>query len=254
MKKKHKGTIAVIVFVVVLAVLQSLPIFFVKPLGAKIMSNDFINLYYPASDEKGANEVFNLLVEKAESIYDKMNYERKEPIKVYIYKTQNQLAIREAGLITLTFAPSWHIGDSHYGNVMMVSPNTRVEGHTHDSIMLATLHELVHSINYRINKEISYFWDNGLATYLSGQVPAKSDYSSLPIPSLKDMKTENGLIFSNYGGYAYSYLYIEFLENAYGWDKIVSYASGEGDYRDIFNKSEEEIYDEWCNYLNQNYR
>lgn len=250
MKKKQKVTIIVITLIMVLAIVQTLPRFFMKPLGAMVLNNDLVNLYYVEGDEDGANEVFNLLVEKAEGIYDRMNYERKEPIEVYLYKTQNQLAIREAGFITLAFAPSWHIGDSHYGKVMMVSPNTKVEGHTHDSIMLATLHELVHSINYRINKDISYFWDNGLATYLSEQTPAKSDYSSLPIPSIKDMKTENGLTFSNYGGYAFSYLYIEFLENAYGWDKVVSYASGEGDYQEIFNKTEKELYDEWCNYIN----
>lgn len=249
MKKKRKTTIIVLASILVVAVLQTLPIFFVSPLGAKIMRNDFINLHYLAGDEDGANEVFNLLVEKSEGIYDKMNYERKEPIKVYVYKTQNQLALREAGFITLTFAPSWHIGDSHNGNVMMVSPNTKVKGHTHDSIMLATLHELVHSINYRINKNLSYFWDNGLATYLSEQTPAKADYRSLPMPSIKEMKTDNGLVFSNYGGYAFSYLYIEFLDNVYGWDKVVSYASGEGNYQEIFHKTEEELYDEWCNYV-----
>lgn len=251
MKKKRKVTIMVIALIVVIVILQTLPIFFMKPWGAKAMRNDFINLYYLEGDEDGANEVFNLLVEKAQSIYDKMNYQRKEPIKVYIYKTQNQLALREAGFITLTFAPSWYIGDSHYGNIMMVSPNTKVKEHTHDSIMQATLHELVHSINYRINKDISYFWDNGLATYLSKQIPKKAEYSSNPIPSIKEMETENGLTFSNYGGYAYSYLYIEFLENTYGWDKVVSYASGKGEYKKIFNKTEKELYDEWCNYINQ---
>ncbi len=247
--KKHRGTILVIGLIVVLAILQTLPIFFMKPLGAKTMSNDFINLSYQEGDEDGSKEVFNLLVEKAESIYDKMNYQRKEPIKVYIYKTQKQLAIREAGFITLTFAPSWYIGDSHNGNIMMVSPNTKIEDHTHDSILLATLHELVHSINYRINKNISYFWDNGLATYISEQTPDKEDYRSSSIPSMTEMKTDNGLIFANYGGYAFSYLYIEFLDKTYGWDKVVSFASGEGNYQEIFNKTEKELYDEWCNYI-----
>jgi hypothetical protein len=178
-----------------------------------------------------------------------MEYIRKDPINVYIYKTQFQLAIREAGLVTVLIAPPWHIGDSHNGNIMMLSPNTPIEAHTHDSILTATLHELVHSITYRINSDLSYFWDNGLATYLSEQVPNPEDYDRNKIPSIEDMHTENGLKFGEMGGYAYSYFYIEYLDNTYGWDKVIAYSNGDEDYKKVFNKSEEEIYGEWVEYL-----
>ena len=244
--KKTKITIGVILFLVIL---QTLPVFFMKPWGSKTLSNDFITLNYQSGDEKGAKEVFDLLKEKSEDIYNKMDYVRKDTIKVYLYKTQFQLAIREAGLITIAFAPPWHIGDSENGKIMMLSPNAHIKAHTHDTILAATLHELVHSINYRINTKLSYFWDNGLATYLSGQVPKLEDYDPKKIPSIKDMHTENGLKFGQMGGYAYSYFYIEYLDKTYGWDKVVAYAKGEGDYETIFHLSENEIYDQWVQYL-----
>lgn len=249
MKEKKGRFIMITVSLLILLVIQTLPVFILKPWGSEALKNDYISLYYHPGEEEGAQEVFNLLVEMSEEIYNKMDLKREEPIDVYIYTTQNQLAIREAGFITLTFAPSWHIGDSHRGNIMMVSPNTPVKGHTHDSILTATLHELVHAINYRINKKLSYFWDNGLATYLAGQIPEEYEYKPRKIPSIKDMHTNNGLKFSNMGGYAFSYKYIEFLDNTYGWDKVIAYAAGKGKYEEIFGKSEEEIYNEWCLYL-----
>lgn len=178
-----------------------------------------------------------------------MDYQSDIPTEVYIYKTQKQLAIREAGFITLAIAPSWHIGDSHNGNIMMVSPYTPVKGHTHDSILTATLHELVHAIVYRINPDLSYFWDNGLATYLAQQKPEQIELNSHPVPTISDMHTENGLKFGEMGGYAFSYKYIEYLDKTCGWEKVLAYASGKGNYEEIFNKSEETIYQEWGEFL-----
>jgi hypothetical protein len=251
MKKKfnRKRVIIVVSIIFALIVVQTLPVFFLAPFGSKTLKDDSIHLTYQPGDEKGAQEVFNLLKEKSASIYEKMDYSRKDPIDVYIYKTQSSLTIREAGFITLTFAPEWHIGDSHNGNIMMVSPYTPVESHTHDSILTATLHELVHSINHRINPDMSYFWDNGLATYLAEQVPNTSYYDPNKIPSLDDMHTDNGLKFGNMGGYAYSYFYIQYLDETYGWDKVVAYAKGEGDYKGVFGKTEKEIYTDWSHYL-----
>jgi hypothetical protein len=248
-KSKRKTFLIIISIILALAIIQTLPIFFMKPMGHKTLSNDFINLYYQPGDEAGAQEVFDLLVEKSEAIYDQLDYTRQEPIQVHIYKTQTQLALREAGFITLLFAPEWHIGDCHNGKIMMLSPNTPIKAHTHDAILTATLHELVHSINYHINPDISYFWDNGLATYLAGQLPSSHDYDINKVPSIADMHTENGLKFGNMGGYAFSYLYIEYLESTYGWASVAAYAKGEGSYEAVFGKSEEELYTDWCLYL-----
>ena len=249
MKKKPKTIWIILLVVAVLLVLQTLPVLFPKPLGSVEMADERIRLYYQPGDEKGAKEVFDLLNEKSGEIYQRMGLSSITPTNVYLYKTQWQLAIREAGFATLIIAPPWHIGDSHGGNIMMVSPYTPVRVHTHDSILLATLHELVHSIVFQINPDLSYFWDNGLATYLSGQTPEEGMIESMTVPSIEQMHTDNGLEFGNMGGYAFSYNYIEFLEKTYGWDQVVAYASGNGDYEAVFGASEQEVYDAWRAYL-----
>ena len=215
-KSKAKKVFIVVICIVALVIVQTLPVFFVKPLGSKTIMDKNIHLYYQAGEEKGANEVFALLKDKSEEIRTKMNFESDTPTKVYLFKSQKQLAIREAGFITLTFAPSWYIGDSHNGNIMMLSPYTPVKDHTHDTILNGTLHELVHSLVYQINPKLSYFWDNGLATYLSQQIPDEKEFMSMTAPTISDMHTENGLKFSEMGGYSFSYKYIEYLEKTYG--------------------------------------
>jgi len=247
--KKRKNAWKICVCILGLVAVQTLPIFYKRPINSKIQYNDRIAMYYQAGDDSGAQEVFELLEEKAQDIYTQMNAVQKERIKVYIYTSQFSLSLREAGFVTLLFAPSWFIGDSENGDILMVSPNTAVKGHTHDSILNATLHELVHSIVYQINPKLSYFWDNGLATYLAHQSPSKDDLESFSIPNMEDMKTENGLKFGNMGGYAFSYNYIEFLDQQYGWDKVMAYASGAGTYEQIFRTSEAEIYREWSQAL-----
>lgn len=250
-KSKTKRVFIIVICIIAVAIIQTLPVYFLKPIGSKTMTDKNIILNYQTGDEKGANEIFDILKIRADEIRSKLKYTSNIPTEVYLYKSQKQLAIREAGFITLAIAPSWYIGDSHNGNIMMVSPYTVVKGHTHDTILNATLHELVHSIVYRVNPKLNYFWDNGLATYLSQQKPEASEWKNITIPSLKDMHTENGLKFGEMGGYALSYNYIEYLEKTYGWDKVVDYASGMGNYNDVFGKSEEEIYKDWCPYVEE---
>lgn len=242
---KRKNAFKIFACIVGLIVVQTLPIFFKRPLNSKVQFNDRIMMFYQAGDESGAQEVFRLLEEQAQDIYTQMNAVQKDKIKVYIYTSQFSLSLREAGFVTLLFAPSWFIGDSENGDILMVSPNTAVKGHTHDSILNATLHELVHSIVFQINDDLSYFWDNGLATYLANQRPSQEDLRSFSVPSMEDMKTENGLKFGNMGGYAFAYNYIEFLDKKYGWDKVMAFASGAGTYEQIFKKTEADIYREW---------
>lgn len=249
MKKKPKTVWIVVSGIILLLILQTLPVFFPRPLGSKALEDERIILYYLPGDEKGANEVFELLNAKSDEIYKKMNFQSPGQIQVNLYPTQWQLAIREAGFATLIIAPPWHIGDSHNGNIMMVSPYTPVSVHTHDSILMATLHELVHSIVFHVNPNLSYFWDNGLATYLSGQTPEDGMLGAMPVPSIEQMHTDNGLVFGNMGGYAFSYDYIEFLDQTYGWDKVVAYASGNGGHEDVFGYSESEIYQQWSESL-----
>ena len=243
------GIIAAIL--VLIAVIQSMPVFYIKPLGAQAYGNDSVVVYYEPGDEAGAREVFDLVNSNIGRINDRMKFKPATPIEIFVYKAQSSLWIRKYGLVTLLFAPSWYIGDSQGGVVRLVSPNTPVQGHTHDTILGAVLHEVVHVINYRRNRGISYFWDNGLATYLARQVPPGGSVSYLSMPTLEQMHTRDERQFGDMGGYFYSYSYIEYLDKTYGWDRVIDFASGGKAYQEVFGVSEQQIYHDWAETLKQ---
>ena len=246
--KRNRGKKVMIIagILIVLLIVQTLPVLFVEPLNSRQMSGEVVRVHYQDADAQGAREVFDLLEERCAGLRASMKAAGTGLTDVYIYHTQRQLAIREAGFITLAVAPKWHIGDSHNGNVMLVSPYTPVQVHTHESILQAALHEYVHALVHQVNPGLSYFWDNGLATYLAGQKPDEAEFMQMQAPTLSDMHTDNGLKFGNMGGYSFSYKYIEYLNKTYGWDKVLDFASGKGSYEDVFSKSEQALYDDWC--------
>ena len=250
-RNRGKKVLMIMGLVVLLLIIQTLPVFLVAPLGSRVLSGEVVRVHYREADFQGAREVFDLLEEKCAGLRAAMKASAAGLTDVYIYHTQRQLAIREAGFITLAVAPKWHIGDSHNGNVMLVSPYTPVEVHTHESILQAALHEYVHALVHQVNPGLSYFWDNGLATYLAGQKPDEIAFLQMQAPTLSDMHTENGLKFGNMGGYSFSYKYIEYLDKTYGWDKVLDFASGKGTYEEVFGKSEQALYDEWCLSINK---
>lgn len=244
-KAGKRRLVGVLIGLVAILVLQTMPVFFPKPLFAKTLTDGAIAVNYTKGEEKGAREVFDLLRQRGDDIRRKLGADGTTVVTVHLYPTQWQLAIREAGFATLLVAPEWHIGDSHGGNIMMVSPDTPVRVHTHDSILAATLHEWVHAVMHELNPDIRYFWDNGLATWLAGQLPDEEVLAGMDIPSLADTHTDNGLYFGQMGGYAFSYDYIRFLNESFGWNPVAVYARGEGSYLEVFGMTEEDLYRLW---------
>ena len=239
--------------ILLLLLIQSLPVVMLKPSDTEVLKGNNVIVYYNSSDKAGATKVFEVLETGAEGIRKKLDFENSDPIEVYVYKNQESLWIRKYGLVTLLGAPEWYIGDNKGDKVLIVSPDADTRVHNSDSILSTALHELVHAINYQINPELSYWLDNGLATYLAGQVPYFSLDYFYDIPTLKDLKSENQIRFGEIGGYQYSYTYIEFLDNNYGWDKVLELLRGKKTYEEIFSKSEQDIYEEWVEYLRENY-
>ncbi len=245
LRSAWKAVAIIVAVLIALAALQSLPIVLLKPLGAQAYANDSVVVYYEPGDEAGAHEVFQLVSNHIGEIDARMEYQPAAPLGIFVYKAQSSLWMRKYGLVTLLFAPTWYVGDSQFGAVKLVSPNTPVQGHTHDSILNAILHEVVHSINYHKNPRISYFWDNALATYIAGQVPPDGSVSYWNAPSLDQMHTSNEMEFGEMGGYFYSYSYAEYLDKTYGWARVIEYASGGKSYEDVFGASERAVYDGW---------
>ncbi|MFY9497054.1 MAG: hypothetical protein WAP29_08085, partial [Halanaerobiales bacterium] len=154
--------------ILLLLLIQSLPVVMLKPSDTEVLKGNNVIVYYNSSDKAGATKVFEVLETGAGGIRKKLEFENTDPIEVYVYKNQESLWIRKYGLVTLLGAPEWYIGDNKGDKVLIVSPDADTRVHNSDSILSAAMHELVHAINYQINPELSYWLDNGIATYLAG--------------------------------------------------------------------------------------
>lgn len=250
---RGKRVVVVMSVLLLIAILQTLPVFLVKPVGALVLKGENVIVYYQGTDEKGAQKVFNVLENTAEEVRKKLGIAEDKLTEVYVYGRQDSLWIRKFGFITLLFAPEWYIGDNKGEKVLLVSPYAKVKGHDFNSILDAATHELVHTYNYRVNPKLSYWIDNGVATFISRQLPREGLTDEIPVPAFSDLKTENEKKFGNIGGYEYSYTYIEFINSEFGWDKVLELVRGKKTYQQIFEKSEQEIYDQWVKFLHSNY-
>lgn len=244
-----RGFLLALASIVVLGIVQYIPVLILKTPNMQVKEGEYIILNYEKGDEKGAGEIFDLLEGAAKELREKLDYSNSTKTKVYVYKDQKSLHIRKTGLITLLFDLEWYIGDNKKDIALIVSPYAEVSAHNHDSILGAAQHELVHTINYQINPRLSYWIDNGVAGYLSNQVPEDNFMEWNSIPSYKDTQTENQIKFGNMGGYPYSYSYIQYIDELYGWNSVQRIVKGES-YENVFGKSEQEIYLEWVGYLN----
>ncbi|GIM29277.1 hypothetical protein CPJCM30710_19430 [Clostridium polyendosporum] len=249
MNKKFKALLMTISCILILSVIQTIPAFILKPIGAKELKGKNVIIYYQTKDEKGAKEVYQVLENTVGEIREKLEFNSIKPTKVYLYGNQKSLWIRKYGLITTLGAPEWYVDDNKGDKVLIVSPYVNIKGHNHDSILSAATHELVHTINYQINPKLSYWNDNGVANFLAKQSPPQGFTKYNSIPTIDDMKSENQKRFGDIGGYQYSYTYIEFLNNAYGWNKVLELINGKKTYTEIFSKSEHDIYNEWLEFL-----
>ncbi|KOA18869.1 hypothetical protein CLHOM_26090 [Clostridium homopropionicum DSM 5847] len=249
MNRKYEIFIISMCLILSVAVVQTLPVFILKPFGAKELKGENVIVYYRAGDEKGAEKIFESLEKVSGEIREKLQFKSSNPTEVYMYSSQKFLWIRKYGLITILGAPKWYIGDNREDKILIISPFENIEGHDYESIIGAATHELVHTINYQINPKLSYWNDNGVATFLSNQSPRRDFAKYGSLPTLEDMKSENEKRFGNIGGYEYSYSYIDFLNNKYGWDKVLDLIRGSKTYEEIFSKSEKDVYDEWIKYI-----
>jgi hypothetical protein len=93
-----------------------------------------------------------------------------------------------------------------------------------------------------------------MATYLSGQKPRDDLYDTVYyVPSIEQIRTNYPIEFNKINGYEFAYTYIEYIDKTFGWNDLLNYAKT-GDFMTAFGMMEQDIYDEWIDYLKENYR
>ncbi len=243
----------VIAFILItLITISIMPTLTLKQRGMESYIGENVNVYYEKENE-AAYDVFSCAEEQITQLREKLEVEIDDPINIYVYDRQETFQTKKYGLFVRYIDLEWYVGDNVKNEVILTSPASEGLLYTYDSMVEITLHELVHAMNYLINPKLSLWINEGVALYLTNGNPPRYllDYYS-DTPSLKQMQTSNPIAFANMGGYDFSYTYIKFIDETYGWDYVLKLMSNT-DYREVFGKSEEVIYDEWISFLTIHY-
>ena len=213
-----------------------------------ILSGAYINVYYE-NEEAAAKDVFVYADAETVNIAQKLGFNKKQNINVYIYDYQNTMQTKKYGFIASLLGLDWYIGDNIATNVLLTSPANPGNMHGYDDVKYVVLHEIVHAYISAINKGIDLWLTEGAALYLSNGEPfSKTKLDYFDIPTYKDICSNNPIYFSNCGGYTFAHTYIEYLHKEYGWDSVLMLIETEN-YEECFAKSKEEIYKEWVDFI-----
>lgn len=254
MKKTWKAAAIGIGVLLMLAAINVVPALWRKTPGMNMLEGDWINVYYE-TEEAAAADTFELADRRAAELAALLGVESKPDVNIYIYDRQIKMQTKKYGLIAPLLGLDWYIGDNIGTDVILTSPANPGRVHNYENIKNAVLHEIVHAYNSTINPRMSYWVDNGLAGYLSGQIPDAGFLRQHTVPTLRQTRVGGLLapvIFSNFGGYPFSYTYIEYLAGEYSWDAVSRFA-GSGDYTACFGADEQEVYQNWTGYLESAY-
>lgn len=250
-KKKLLIIIIGIGFLLVSMVINFIPTWNLKTKEMKVLSGDWINVYYE-TEEDAAKDVFTYANRETASIAEKLGFREKQNVNVYIYDDQKTMQTKKYGFIAPLLGLDWYIGDNIGTDVILTSPANPGKVHDYDNNKYAVLHEIVHAYVSVINGEIDLWLTEGMALYLSNGEPFyKENLDHFKIPTYPMTTSNNPLLFAKSGGYTFAHTYIEYLDQTYGWDQVLKLLETEN-YEACFGKSKKRIYKEWVHYI-ENY-
>ncbi|MCL1820942.1 MAG: hypothetical protein FWG36_09860 [Oscillospiraceae bacterium] len=251
-KRTNWLVIRIILLVLALFAATFIPTLRLETKDMNAFEGKYVTVYYE-TEEAAAEDIFKLTEEETERLAKTLGVSTMK-MNIYIYDRQRTFQTKKYGYIAPLFGLDSYVGDSRKHNVLLTSPANPGKELDYNGIKKATVHEMTHIYNTTISRTRKpAFWvDNGIAGYLAGQNPRDDDFVADTVPSLRQMRTSNPILFANMHGKPLSYTYIEYLDKTYGWDKVLILADL-NDFNRAFGVSEEIVYDDWVAFLNENY-
>lgn len=243
----------VLLLLAVLTTVNFIPTWGLKTSGMNTLNGRYVTVYYE-KEIAAAKDVFALADSKAPELEKKLGLSQNKDVTIYIYDHQSTMQTKKYGYIAPLLRLGWYIGDNMGTRVILTSPANPGKVHTYDDNKEAVLHEMVHAYVSILNPHIHLWLTEGMALYMSNGEPFYRAYlKDHTLPSCSDLQTRNPIRFSDMGGYQLAPTYIQFINDKYGWDKVLQLMKTE-DYQKIFGKSDNKIYSEWIEYLKNYYQ
>lgn len=223
-------------------------------LNQKLETDDF-EIWYSLIDSVEARGIFNSFKENYDSLSDKFKLADLEKLKVKIYPNKLHYAIG----INLPDRMSSILTATEYGPnmIMMGSPRILINTPYYEmTISKGVLHEFVHVLhrNYSNNAFNTGWLYEGVAIYAT-----KCCHNYEP-HEIRYFKKKKRLSFNKINSdmmmkkkYQAGPFIVEFIDNVYGWDTIISLMKEDADFQKVLGKSQDEIEKEFYDYLERKY-
>ncbi len=171
-----------------------------------------------------------------------------DDIAVIVYPSQAALKRKTLGFAGLLL-PDWFIGRNTKSTVLITSPAAPGPQHSSESVTQAAVHEYVHVLTDRRNKDLGYWLKEGIALYLAQQTPSLESIRASSDLTYAEYSTPNAIQFAEVGGYSLAYTLIDYLATAYGWDQVIALTAPEAEMLSVLGKDDKALFDEWMAYV-----
>lgn len=249
MKRGLKLFGKILLVIIIILLINFIPAFRKQDSQMVLRENEYFSFYYNETDE-GAEDVYDLALNETPRIIDALRLDEVDKLNIYLYEDQTQMQSKYIGLVAYVADLPWFIGGAAQSNIVMVSPETPNEQHDYDSILETILHEIGHAYNYQLNSNMNLWLDEGMAMVLAGQGDdhTPKDGIGMVIPTHTEINQVTTLNFHKINGYFYARQYADYLIDTYGYDTWLQLITT-NDYQTTYNKSQEDIYNEWHEYI-----
>jgi hypothetical protein len=214
----------------------------------QVHETEHFTVYYEALGQETVNDIAERLETSYPAIRDFFGLGQDQKGRIVVYASVGRFQRAYLGLFLSLLYGDWAAGAAYRDLVLITSPENPGTQHTYEDILDIVVHEYVHTLVYGQNEMPDIWLDEGLATFLAGQK------SELPptIPAFEAMQKKGMAAFLENDGYAFSYVYVEYLVGEYGNERVVSLART-NDYEETFGKTALDVYNEWVLYLKAEY-
>ena len=208
-------------------------------LDHKIESEHF-QLFYTETDASIAPSLF----QKAEQTYaacsKDFQYSFDKPIDLFIYPSVEAYHLAR----NMEDAPDWVVAHADSQTIHIVSPSNPGPCHTKKSLKMLLQLEVVESFLFK------QFGNESLPRWLLfGTAAAKGGYfikTFKPrVPSLEELETSDTTEFAKVSGFQWSYLFVSYIEQNYGWDKLLQVLANYKKFEEIMGISPKALYQQW---------
>lgn len=212
---------------------------------------------YNEVDTACIDKVSDLLENSYERITTIFNRQIQEKLTIEIHSDLNNLHIA----LGFPNAPDWIRGGIGTGKIVIASPLNPPPGSKFDNVVNTAVHEFVHIIVNKINKDIPRWLNEGIACYEAKDndenwINTAVEYGLINnmIPTFKDLDTgEDFETFFKRNGYQYSYTIVELIIQKFGYDKLYNLIKSPNNFLGILGITENQLQNKWIEYIKKNY-